>query len=112
MCIQVDNVAYSTANWTNKDATAVFSENCVTASNENFKVARISIFPNPTSGILNITVNEKADYTLLNMRSQTLKKGILPTGKSEIDISSLARGIYLLSIKTDKGSFTEKVIKN
>ena len=112
MCIQVDNVAYSTANWTNKDATAVFSENCVTASNENFKVAKISIFPNPTSGILNITVNEKADYTLLNMRSQTLKKGILPTGKSEIDISSLARGIYLLSIKTDKGSFTEKVIKN
>src|SRR5690606_38288273 len=41
-CIQVDDAAYSTANWTNIDATASFSEDCsgtctVTIPDANFK---------------------------------------------------------------------------
>ena len=82
------------------------------AIGDELSVKDISISPNPTSGILNITVNEKADYRLLNIRGQTLKTGVLFTGKSKIDISSFAKGIYLLNIKTSKESFTRKVIKN
>ena len=82
------------------------------AIGDELSVKDISISPNPTSGILNITVNEKAYYKLLNIRGQTLKTGVLSTGKSKIDISSFAKGIYLLNIKTSKRSFTGKVIKN
>ena len=82
------------------------------AIGDELSVKDISISPNPTSGILNITVNEKADYRLLNIRGQTLKTGVLSTRKSKIDISSFAKGIYLLNIKTSKESFTRKVIKN
>ena len=82
-----------------------------TASNEGFKRTKISISPNPASGILNITVAEKADYKLLNIRGQILKKGTLNRGKNKIDISSLSKEIYLLNIKTSKGSFTRKVVR-
>ena len=82
------------------------------AIGDELSVKDISISPNPTSGILNITVNEKAYYKLLNIRGQTLKTGVLSTRKSKIDISSFAKGIYLLNIKTSKESFTEKVIKD
>ena len=82
------------------------------AIGDELSVKDISISPNPTSGILNITVNEKAYYKLLNIRGQTLKTGVLSTGKSKIDISSFAKGIYLLNIKTSKRSFTGKVIKD
>ncbi len=82
------------------------------AIGDELSVKDISISPNPTSGILNITVNEKAYYKLLNIRGQTLKTGVLSTRKSKIDISSFAKGIYLLNIKTSKESFTRKVIKN
>ena len=81
-------------------------------SNEDFKLSGISILPNPTSDILNITTVEKADYRFLNIKGQVLKKGILAKGESKIDISSFAKGIYLLNIKTDKGSFTKKVVRN
>ena len=82
-----------------------------TLSNEDFELAEVSILPNPTSGILNITAPEKADYRLFNIKGQVLKKGILISGKSKINILSFAKGIYLLNIKTDKGSFTKKVVR-
>ena len=81
-------------------------------SSEDFELSEVSILPNPTSGILNITAPEKANYRLLNIKGQVLKKGILATGESKINISSFAKGIYLLNIKTDKGSFTKKVVRD
>ena len=86
--------------------------NGITLANEDFEIAGFSISPNPTSSILNITVNEKADYRLLNIRGQTLKTGILSTGKNKINISYFAKGVYLLKINTEKSSLTEKVVKN
>ncbi len=90
----------------------VTNANNAPLANEDFEIASFSISPNPTSSILNITVNKKADYRLLNIRGQTLKTGILSTGKNKINISYFAKGIYLLNIKTSKRSFTRKVIKN
>ena len=79
---------------------------------EDFELAGISISPNPTSGILNMTIAEKANYRLLNTKGQVLKKGTSTAGKNKIDISSFAKGIYLLKIKTSKGSFTKKVVRD
>ena len=53
-------------------------------SNEDFKLSGISILPNPTSGILNITAVEKADYRLFNIKGRVLKKGTLISGKNKI----------------------------
>ena len=79
---------------------------------EDFELAGISISPNPTSGIVNMTIAEKANYRLLNMKGQVLKKGTLTTGKNKIDISSFAKGIYLLNLNTSKGRFTKKVVRD
>ena len=80
-------------------------------STDNDRIKDISVSPNPTSGILNITAPEKVNYKLFNIKAQILKKGTLATGKSKIDISPFAKGIYLLNIKTSKGSFTKKVVR-
>ena len=79
---------------------------------EDFEQSAVAISPNPTSGILNITSVEKANYRLLNTKGQVLKKGTLTAGKNKIDISSFAEGIYLLKIKTSKGRFTKKVVRD
>ena len=113
-CIQVDDASSSILDnydWT-KDATAVYREDCSALSNEDFKLAEVSISSNPTNGILNITSVEKADYWLFNIKGQIFKKGALVSGESKINISSFAKGVYLLNIKTNKGSFTKKVVRN
>ncbi len=79
---------------------------------EDFELAGISISPNPTSGIVNMTIAEKANYRLLNMKGQVLKKGTFATGAHSIDISPLAKGIYLVILNTGKGSFTRRIIRN
>ena len=79
---------------------------------EDFELAGISISPNPTSGIVNMTIAEKANYRLLNMKGQVLKKGTFATGAHSIDISSLAKGVYLFILNTDKGSFARRIVRN
>ena len=113
-CIQVDDASSSILdNWT-KDATAVYREDCSVLSSKDFKLSGVSISPNPISGsgVLNITAGEKADYRLFNIKGQILKKGVLVSGESKINVSSFDKGIYLLNIKTSKDSFTKKVVKN
>ena len=110
-CIQVDDASNIPRAWT-KDATAIYSEDCSALSNKDFKLTGVSISPNPTSGVLNISTVEKADYRLFNIKGQILKKGVLVSGESKIDVSSFDKGIYLLNIKTSKDSFTKKVVRN
>ena len=107
-CIQVDDVSNIPSSWV-KDATAVYSEDCSSLGNKDFKLSEISILPNPTSGVLNISTAKNTNYRLFNIKGQVLKKGVL---ENKIDISSLSKGIYLLNLKTNKGSFTKKVVRD
>ena len=73
ICINVDNAAYSTANWTDIDAQTNFSEDCATLSiSENsLNVVDVSIYPNPTSKYININTTKNIQnieiYDLLGL---------------------------------------------
>ena len=77
-------------------------------------LAKVSIFPNPTKGHLNIH-NISADnitvYSLLGQIVTTQK--IDSVAKNHvIDLSGLPKGIYLVSIKFEEVVVVEKVIVN
>ena len=79
--------------------------------NEN-ALAQVSIFPNPTSAVLNIKVPSTIEvqnavlFDLLGKNTGVkLINGVMNT-------SDLARGVYILNLKTSAGTLTEKVIKN
>ena len=110
------------------NSTLYFSANNGTAGSELWKLeqaalsleketinqsAKINIYPNPTSDILNIKV-ENQQIKSLNIYSLFGKEVMKYTNKTEIkniDISNLTSGIYLLQLKTDVGLFTKKIIK-
>ncbi len=112
-CIQVDNVtdAQNNPNW-EKDASAVYSEDCaLTLSTNPIDVSSlISIYPNPVKDVLTIdylkTINSVEVYSL---------EGKLVFKNNEqntsISLNSLASGIYLLKINTDLGQVVKKIIK-
>jgi N-acetylneuraminic acid mutarotase len=67
------------------------------------------VYPNPASDFINLSSNEDIIETIVyNMQG----KQQLKTAYTSIDISSLALGIYYLKIKTSKGVFMKKFIKN
>ena len=69
----------------------------------------ISIFPNPTSSILNVSHDGDLNISVYNMLGQE----ILETNEKQIDISGFQKGTYILLVQNlDSGNTTNfKIIK-
>ncbi|PWA06464.1 peptidoglycan DD-metalloendopeptidase family protein [Flavobacterium psychrotolerans] len=81
--------------------------------------SKIQVFPNPTSGIINISgsgiVNGNFKFTLTNGIGQLLFNNNTQIEnnevKKEISISELPDGIYFLTIDMEKTKIVKKIIK-
>jgi hypothetical protein len=69
----------------------------------------ISVFPNPTSSILNINFDGDLNLSIYNMLGQQ----ILETNDKQIDISGFERGTYILIVQNleSNNSTNFKIIK-
>lgn len=81
-------------------------------NSEDFILSETDIYPNPTSSNLNVNSTTEATYELITINGQVIQKGNLVNGKNAVDMSSLTKGLYFLSVKTDAGTATKKVMKN
>ena len=63
---------------------------------EQTKKGRLVIYPNPAEHEIRIESNQTASFRLLDIEGRELMKGELETGTTNIDISSLSKGIYLI----------------
>jgi hypothetical protein len=70
----------------------------------------VSVFPNPASDFINIKSNEVIKSVKLYNASGSLVK-TENNNSSKIDISSLLKGNYIISIETESGIETKKIIK-
>jgi hypothetical protein len=112
-CIQVDDAAYSIANWTSgdfsKDAGASFSDNCAgTSSIETSSQFSLNIFPNPAYSTLNIESSKNDIIKILNSLGKTVQVQKVEKGMNTLSIDILENGIYI--IVTENG-ITQKFIK-
>ena len=82
-----------------------------TLSSAEFEVYEVSIFPNPTSGILNIETDNSNVIIKVDVFSLIGKKVHESTSKT-IDLNSLNSGIYLLEVQTNIGFSTHRIVKN
>jgi predicted extracellular nuclease len=84
---------------------------CSTATVANEQAWDVSIFPNPSSGTLNIS-SELNDYTL-QVFDLTGKSVISKTNLSEnaqIDVTDLTNGIYMVKLNQGNNQLTKKII--
>ena len=85
-----------------------------TLSLQNFEDLEntIRIFPNPTSNVINVEINNPLELKeIIIYNTLGINLNIEPTN-GIIDLTNLNTGVYLLSIKTSKGTITKKVVKN
>jgi hypothetical protein len=81
-------------------------------SNEDFESNSISIYPNPTSSILNISNTnnfEIKNISVVDINGRVVKNqsGAL----TEINVSDLNTGVYFVTIETNEGKATKKFMK-
>ena len=86
--------------------TTKFSINSL-STNESENLNSVYLYPNPTSNLLNIVVENKLDspeaYTIINTLGQIIKsKKIESEQDLSINVSHLARGIYFLKLSKNQ----------
>lgn len=77
----------------------------------NFNSKTFSVYPNPTTGLINIDLQDlmtEFEIVLYNSIGQIIKKN---QNQKFIDLKELSNGIYYISIKTGGIVMTKKVIK-
>lgn len=81
-------------------------------SNEEFSSSKISIYPNPTKNILNISLDDKTTIDSIIITDLLGKKIIEQTNNpTTVNIEKLAKGVYVLEIYIDDKKETKKFIK-
>lgn len=78
----------------------------------------ISLFPNPSTGIVSMTLNLEKSKNLtieiVNILGQTISKYVIKDAalsqKANFDLSSYTNGIYLFKISSENATITKKVI--
>ena len=109
-CINVDDLTYSTNNWTNIDAQHYFSTNCSVPNSVQEIPQSISLYPNPTNENITISINnfngniQTEIYDLIGNRLQI-------SNETTISLQDYARGIYLLKVAYGDKLQEVKVIK-
>ena len=113
-CIEVDNVSWSTINWTQIDAGASFSTNCPNSCtvgiNESEKFSKLNLYPNPTSIQLTIdTELEISETTIIDITGKNIRS--IKQNTNTINVADLSKGIYFIKLVTDEGTITKKFVK-
>ena len=107
----------------NSNSNVVVQVNCpISLANSNFSSADLQLVtsPNPTSGIVkidfNLQNNSNINFKIVNIQGQLIfEKNIdnaIGLQSQSIDLSSQNSGLYFVTIASDKGSITTKIIKN
>lgn len=95
------------------DYVRVYQESLLNV-NETALNAQIKVFPNPVRDILSVVVPNElvgAKLRLYSVTGQEVVEKTLLEPTSQINISSLPSGVYLLKIETASGNFTQSIIK-
>ena len=84
-------------------------------SNNDFESNSISVYPNPSKGIININlgdVNGETLFTLYDVQGRTVLTKKSNTAIESLNIENLSNGIYMLSIENRAAKTTQKIILN
>jgi hypothetical protein len=72
----------------------------------------VSIYPNPTSGSINVEVDNNIinDVVVLDITGKVLMSESVNANNISLDLSSFAKGLYLVKVVTAEDSFVKKVV--
>jgi Leucine-rich repeat (LRR) protein len=74
--------------------------------------ASISVYPNPTNGIVTVNCNNSIkSIQLYDVQGRLLQTNLVNENETTIDVSTKSKGVYFLKILSDKGMKVEKIVR-
>jgi hypothetical protein len=72
----------------------------------------VSVYPNPTTGLITLDLNATTQVTITNALGQVVYSETVVAGKQTIDLKNQHNGLYFMNLNQDGKQQTIKVIKN
>lgn len=112
--VKIENVAAGAHSITKGDTTNLFyiKTAYATMATSNVSRSQVALYPNPVSDYLNIdTAGQKIINVKVYSFAGNIVKNINDAKANSIDLRNLNTGNYIVTITTDKGTITKKIIK-
>lgn len=77
---------------------------------ENFQMAQFSVYPNPSTGIFNISTSETVKINVVDITGKTVYQTNSVQGDTSINLSDLQSGVYLMNVSGESINKIEKLI--
>ncbi|MGJ8743094.1 endonuclease [Polaribacter sp.] len=116
LSVSSPNTTYTTSEWDvldkdTVDGIGVYDSN--TASVHDNALNNIKLYPNPTTGnTLYISTSENTNVSIYNLLGKVVKTATITKTKNNLDISNLAKGIYIVKMNIKNATTSKKLIKN
>ncbi|GHU86026.1 hypothetical protein FACS1894153_2330 [Bacteroidia bacterium] len=82
------------------------------SANQNFVVETISIYPNPTTDIINISGKDMSIINIYDMAGRVVKVQVVNNNNTSINVENLKAGNYIVNIITKQGDIrSTKIVK-
>ena len=78
----------------------------------DFELNSIRFYPNPTTGIVTISLFEESTVSVIDLSGKQVMIKNLEMGEATLDMSSLTKGMYLIQVTGENYTKTEKIILN
>ena len=72
--------------------------------------AEINLYPNPTQGEVTIEAEGLSQVRIVNLYGQTVYNAKVESDQVRIDLSNMAKGIYVMHIGTEKGEAVKQIV--
>jgi hypothetical protein len=112
-CVQVDDVSYSTMNWTSVDDPAVYSVDCSLSSLDEQGLLEVTCYPNPVSDQVTIVASQPIERVQIYSEIGSVVLEEVPHSLSaSLNLSQLSTGVYMVHIYSESGHSTiERIVK-
>lgn len=77
-------------------------------ANENLELAGVSVYPNPSNGIFNLDVPERAQVEIFAVNGQLVKQMEVMAGKTSVQINRT--GVYFMRVRANGKTAVRRIV--
>ncbi|MGV8993013.1 MAG: T9SS type A sorting domain-containing protein [Flavobacterium sp.] len=79
---------------------------------KNNTLDQVSVYPNPTSGMVQVTLPSSVEILSVSVSDLSGKRMNANVSGTTVDMSNFASGVYMINVNTTEGNLVRKVMKN
>ena len=84
--------------------------NTTNLSTEELSFEEFSVYPNPSTGVINISMSSNFAYEILDLQGRQVVQGVSEDFTQTLDLNELSSGVYLVKVSNGNLSSTKKLI--